>query len=122
MAAEIQHDIATGGRRTWAQIASKVLHADGLEVRLASGARVQHLQPCPETWPELVHVEVAHSDLATDQEGRALRQEMDAWFRTERVRDEGMRDAYRLLWRALESERSRFVWEKHERLREASER
>lgn len=118
MAAEAARDATATPRRfrSWAAIASKVLHADG-------GARPdgsKRHEPCPETWPELVHVELAHGELATDANGRSLYQEMESWFRAEGVEDDGMKAAYRTLWRALEAEVSRYYYEKHERLREES--
>ena len=88
-------DEIAGRSRSWAAIASDLL----------GGER------CPEISAELILVQVAHLQMGVDHHGRALLSEMELWWRDEGVTDPGQRDAFRGLWRALESERARVEWE-----------
>lgn len=99
-----ERDRSLGRVRSWAALVSEALGCDGRDGRP---------DPCPELPPDLVQVEVGHRDLGCDQQGRALHTDMESWWRREWVADEGQQAAYCQLWRAIEAETGRYLWEKH---------
>lgn len=90
--------------RTWATLASEVLLA-------GSGRDDAPKERCPELPPELLWVEALHGRLGTDANGRSTGAEMRELWDREGIDDPGTREALELLWRAIESETARYLWE-----------
>ena len=98
-------DRKKGEPRSWAAIASDLLHCTGEDA-------------CPETPGELLALDLAHGRLGRDANGSALVGEMRQWWDEHGVSDPGLREAYEELWRAIEQEDALYLWERREEARQ----
>jgi hypothetical protein len=101
--------------RSWAAVANEVLHA-------GSGRPGAPVHRCPELSPELLWVEAMHGRLGTDANGRSTGVEMRELWEREDIDDPGMREALEILWRAIEAESARYLWEQRKAMALETER
>ena len=103
VAALREADEKEGRIRSFAALANAVLGLAGEEA-------------CIELSHDLLYIEALHGCMGADQNGRTSLGEMERLWSKEGITDEGERDALMRLWRAMESETSKFLWEQRKEL------